>query len=137
MLRCLVISHTHHPALANHTHHAVSLITHILHSLTQGAWPVTGPSPIPFAEGFQVPREMTQSDIDAVIGAFAAAAARSMQAGFQASVCVCVSERECVCVCGCECLCVCVACGFNTVVDVCVTVCVCVCERESSMQAGS
>ncbi|PNW88904.1 hypothetical protein CHLRE_01g050150v5 [Chlamydomonas reinhardtii] len=46
------------------------------------AWQVVAPSAVPFAD-FQTPREMTEADIREVIDAFAAAAERSIKAGFQ------------------------------------------------------
>ena len=50
----------------------------------QGGWsPIAGPSPIAFAEGFQVPHELTEAEIGAVIAAFVAAANRALAAGFR------------------------------------------------------
>jgi 2,4-dienoyl-CoA reductase (NADPH2) len=49
----------------------------------QGAWEPIGPSPIPFAPGHPVPREMTLADIEQVVEQFAAAAQRALRAGFQ------------------------------------------------------
>ena len=49
----------------------------------EGVWEVVGPSPIPFKEGHPVPRELTVAQIQEVVRAFAAAAARSLDAGFQ------------------------------------------------------
>lgn len=46
-------------------------------------WPVIGASPIPFAEGYPAPREMTKTDIQEVQAAFAAAAVRALAAGFE------------------------------------------------------
>ena len=46
-------------------------------------WEVIGPSPIPVAEGFPIPREMTAADIRAVIEAWAAAAERADAAGYE------------------------------------------------------
>ncbi|GIL85404.1 hypothetical protein Vretimale_10636 [Volvox reticuliferus] len=46
-------------------------------------WQVVGPSPIPFAPGWQTPREMTLADIQATVEAFAAGAKRALRAGFQ------------------------------------------------------
>lgn len=48
----------------------------------QGGWDVVGPSPIAWAEGFPVPREMTKKDIQNVIQAFVKAAQRADKAGF-------------------------------------------------------
>lgn len=48
----------------------------------EGGWPVSGPSALPFAPGYQTPLVMTAGDIAAVIAAFVAAARRARQAGF-------------------------------------------------------
>jgi 2,4-dienoyl-CoA reductase-like NADH-dependent reductase (Old Yellow Enzyme family) len=45
-------------------------------------WTPVGPSPLAFAEGHPVPRELTTDDIRAVVGAFRDAARRAEQAGF-------------------------------------------------------
>lgn len=47
----------------------------------QGAWPVIGPSAVPFDEGWQVPRAMDRNDMDQVIGSFVAAARRADRLG--------------------------------------------------------
>jgi 2,4-dienoyl-CoA reductase-like NADH-dependent reductase (Old Yellow Enzyme family) len=49
----------------------------------EGGWIPMGPSPVPFSEKHPVPREMGEADICAVVQAFAAAAQRSLEAGFQ------------------------------------------------------
>lgn len=49
-----------------------------------GAWQVLGPSAVPFAEGWPVPREMTEAEIETVIEDFAAAARRAVRLGMQA-----------------------------------------------------
>jgi len=46
-------------------------------------WSVAGPSAIPVASGFQKPHEMTKAEIDILTQAFAEAATRSLDAGFQ------------------------------------------------------
>src|SRR5512143_1893632 len=46
-------------------------------------WQPLAPSPVPFAEGFPTPREMTVNDIDAVVAQFRDAARRSLAAGFR------------------------------------------------------
>lgn len=52
--------------------------------LDAGGWkPIYAPSAIAFADGFQIPQEMTVQDIAAVVQAFAAAAQRALQAGFE------------------------------------------------------
>jgi 2,4-dienoyl-CoA reductase-like NADH-dependent reductase (Old Yellow Enzyme family) len=48
-----------------------------------GGWTPVAPSPVPYADGFAPPREMTLADIDGVVHDFAAAARRAAQAGFQ------------------------------------------------------
>lgn len=48
----------------------------------EGGWAPLAPSPIAFADTYRVPRAMERADIDAVIRAFAEAAARALQAGF-------------------------------------------------------
>jgi 2,4-dienoyl-CoA reductase-like NADH-dependent reductase (Old Yellow Enzyme family) len=51
---------------------------------SQGGWrPVVGPSAIPFAEGHPVPHTLSKTEIADVVAAFAAAARRSLAAGFQ------------------------------------------------------
>lgn len=47
------------------------------------AWEPIAPSPVPIHEGWQPPREMTHDDIAEVIEAFAAAARRAAQAGYE------------------------------------------------------
>jgi 2,4-dienoyl-CoA reductase-like NADH-dependent reductase (Old Yellow Enzyme family) len=46
-------------------------------------WPPVGPSPLPFEEGYPVPRELTIDEIEGVVGAFRDAARRAEEAGFQ------------------------------------------------------
>ena len=46
-------------------------------------WQPVGPSPLAFAEGYPVPRELTTDDLRAVVGAFRDAARRAEQAGFE------------------------------------------------------
>ncbi len=46
-------------------------------------WQVVGPSPIPFADGYQTPRELTVAEIGDHLAAFAAAAKRALAAGFK------------------------------------------------------
>jgi 2,4-dienoyl-CoA reductase-like NADH-dependent reductase (Old Yellow Enzyme family) len=48
-----------------------------------GAWEVLGPSPLPYADGFPVPRLMDVPLIDEVIDAFRQAARRAYEAGFK------------------------------------------------------
>lgn len=47
----------------------------------QGGWPALAPSAIAF-EGYAAPREMTAAEIDTLVDDFAAAARRSVEAGF-------------------------------------------------------
>lgn len=46
-------------------------------------WQVVGPSPLPFAEGYQVPHELEIGEIRQIQEKFASAAARSLAAGFE------------------------------------------------------
>ena len=50
--------------------------------LSSGGWPVTGPSPLPYGPDSPVPREMTRTDMDAVLQDFVDAARRGAAAGF-------------------------------------------------------
>jgi 2,4-dienoyl-CoA reductase-like NADH-dependent reductase (Old Yellow Enzyme family) len=51
-------------------------------SPADGGWtPIYGPSAISFAEGYQVPRALTEAEIASVVQAFAAAARRARDAG--------------------------------------------------------
>lgn len=47
-----------------------------------GGWQPLAPSPLPFDDGSLSPRELERSELDGLAAAFAAAAARSLQAGF-------------------------------------------------------
>jgi anthraniloyl-CoA monooxygenase len=51
-------------------------------SLEEANWEIIAPSPIPFAEGRQVPREMTRADMDKVRDAFVRATEMAEAAGF-------------------------------------------------------
>jgi 2,4-dienoyl-CoA reductase-like NADH-dependent reductase (Old Yellow Enzyme family) len=51
--------------------------------LEEGGWQPMAPSPLPFAEEFPVPREMTKEDIEEVISQFISATKRSREAGFK------------------------------------------------------
>ena len=46
-------------------------------------WPVVGPSPIPFSEGYQTPHELSLDEIRIVQQAFKAGAQRAAEAGFE------------------------------------------------------
>ncbi len=46
-------------------------------------WHPVAPSPLPFAEGYPVPRELEADEITAIVGAFRDAARRAEQAGFE------------------------------------------------------
>jgi len=52
-------------------------------ALTNGGWPVIGPSAEPYGEGYQTPEAMDQATIDEVIAAFASGARRAREAGFK------------------------------------------------------
>lgn len=49
----------------------------------EGGWQPIAPSPIPFDDASQTPRELTQGELDDVISKFLAAARRSLDAGFE------------------------------------------------------
>jgi 2,4-dienoyl-CoA reductase-like NADH-dependent reductase (Old Yellow Enzyme family) len=49
-----------------------------------GGWPVMGPSPLPFAEGYPTPRTLSVAEIAAIIEAFADATRRAHAIGIQA-----------------------------------------------------
>jgi 2,4-dienoyl-CoA reductase-like NADH-dependent reductase (Old Yellow Enzyme family) len=48
----------------------------------EGAWPVVGPSPLPFAAGYPTPHALDETGIRAIIDEFRRAARRSLAAGF-------------------------------------------------------
>lgn len=48
-----------------------------------GGWQPVAPSAVPFAEGYAVPREMTEADMEGVRAAFAASARHGREAGFE------------------------------------------------------
>jgi 2,4-dienoyl-CoA reductase-like NADH-dependent reductase (Old Yellow Enzyme family) len=50
----------------------------------EGAWPVAGPSPLPFAAGYPTPHALDETGIRAIIDEFRQAARRSLAAGFDA-----------------------------------------------------
>jgi 2,4-dienoyl-CoA reductase-like NADH-dependent reductase (Old Yellow Enzyme family) len=48
-----------------------------------GGWTPLAPSPVPFADDYRRPREMTVADIDVVVRDFGVAALRALDAGFE------------------------------------------------------
>ena len=52
------------------------------HPLERGNWELVAPSPLPYAEGSQAPREMTRADMDRIRDEFARAAKYADAAGF-------------------------------------------------------
>lgn len=48
-----------------------------------GGWQTVAPSPIPFADGYPLPRELTQAELEELIEQFVASARRAHQAGFE------------------------------------------------------
>jgi anthraniloyl-CoA monooxygenase len=50
--------------------------------LPDGNWEVCGPSPIPYSPRSQVPRELTEADLERIKGEFTGAARRAARAGF-------------------------------------------------------
>lgn len=51
--------------------------------ISEGGWQTVAPSPIPFREGEPAPEQLSDSDIQSIIVAFAAAAHRAVEAGFR------------------------------------------------------
>ena len=51
-------------------------------SPSERGWQPVGPSPIPFAEGYPTPHELSESEIEGVIDAFVRATERAHRAGF-------------------------------------------------------
>lgn len=51
--------------------------------LDEDGWPPVAPSPIPFADGYATPRELTVAEIHSTIEAFASATKRALDAGFE------------------------------------------------------
>src|SRR5579862_5887183 len=49
----------------------------------KGGWQPVAPSPVPFHDHDPAPAELSRADIGAIVDAFAAAAVRSLEAGFQ------------------------------------------------------
>jgi|SRR5579859_772977 len=49
----------------------------------EGAWEIVAPSPIPFDDGYPIPRALTLGEIDDLVSSFAKAAERVLAAGFQ------------------------------------------------------
>lgn len=49
----------------------------------EGGWPVVGPSPVSFAEGYPEPRALDSAGIDDLVRAFEAGARRALAAGFR------------------------------------------------------
>lgn len=52
-------------------------------SADEGSWEPVGPSALPFADGYQVPRALEGSELDELAARFAAAAVRAHTAGFR------------------------------------------------------
>src|SRR5690606_23696447 len=50
--------------------------------LESGGWPLIAPSPLPYLEHSQVPREMTRADMDEVREQFVRSARMAIDAGF-------------------------------------------------------
>jgi 2,4-dienoyl-CoA reductase-like NADH-dependent reductase (Old Yellow Enzyme family) len=49
----------------------------------EGGWDIVGPSPLPFADGYRTPHQLTAHEIHEVIANFARAAQRALTAGFE------------------------------------------------------
>ena len=52
------------------------------HPLPDGNWPLVAPSPLPYAEGNQMPREMSRADMLRITAEFVASARRAAACGF-------------------------------------------------------
>lgn len=52
-------------------------------SKSDGGWTPFAPSPIPFADGYPGPHELSQAELDQIVGQFVEAARRAMDAGFK------------------------------------------------------
>jgi 2,4-dienoyl-CoA reductase-like NADH-dependent reductase (Old Yellow Enzyme family) len=50
---------------------------------TEGGWETVAPSPVAFADNYPMPRELTDTEIGAVVAGFAGAATRALAAGFR------------------------------------------------------
>ncbi len=48
-----------------------------------GGWPIVGPSPTPFTDGYQSPAELDKAGIAEIVAAFGKAAERALAAGFE------------------------------------------------------
>ncbi|MGD1923564.1 MAG: NADH:flavin oxidoreductase/NADH oxidase [Paracoccaceae bacterium] len=49
----------------------------------EAPWPAIAPSPVPYAEGWPTPQDMSEADIERVLAAFGMAARRAREAGFK------------------------------------------------------
>lgn len=49
----------------------------------EGGWEVVGPSALPFAEDWPVPRALDEAEMDGIVAAFAEAATRAVRLGFE------------------------------------------------------
>jgi 2,4-dienoyl-CoA reductase-like NADH-dependent reductase (Old Yellow Enzyme family) len=52
-------------------------------SEADGGWPVVGPSPLPFAEGYPIPHALSEAEIGDIVRAFGKATVRAQKAGFR------------------------------------------------------
>ena len=50
---------------------------------SEGGWQTLAPSPLPFADGYGMPREMTRQELEQVASQFVEATRRSLDAGFE------------------------------------------------------
>ena len=72
----LVLNHAGRRGATRPRRHGVDL------PLPEGAWPLLSASAVPYTRGCQIPREAAGPDMEAVVAAFAAAAERAAEAGF-------------------------------------------------------
>ena len=52
-------------------------------AIGEGGWQIVAPSALPFDNGYQIPRGLSLTEIDAVVAAFRRAAERALAAGFE------------------------------------------------------
>jgi len=81
---CLQIAHAGRKASCQRPWEGDAALTEKEFANGEHAWEVVAPSPIPFAEGWLVPRELSISDIGETIDMWVAATGRAEAAGFEA-----------------------------------------------------
>ncbi|MBT6441562.1 MAG: NADH:flavin oxidoreductase/NADH oxidase [Alphaproteobacteria bacterium] len=81
---CLQIAHAGRKASCQRPWEGDAALTEKEFANGEHAWEIVAPSPIPFAEGWLVPRELSISDIAETIDMWVAATGRAEAAGFEA-----------------------------------------------------